>query len=214
MLSFNFLLESFLTLRVLFSPPRYIIFDVVFDHRVENDSDLMGGGGGCSGWPEFALHPPKITSHGRLVVMKAHGSQAKQLTGSMVSVPRPPPQHPSAADIVVGAQPGPGDEVGCGGPLRHISPYFGEQGKNIFCQSGYLRQVYSKQLIGFSPKIETGLGVSQLVLVSPLFLFSVRRQRPLFRIHPRRKLDDQLLDLLITNGDLRLVVLIAVARLS
>src|SRR5438876_7926848 len=55
-LPFELGLKSLVPLRVPLGPERRIIFDLVFDHRVEDDRDLLGRGRGCPRWPKLAFH--------------------------------------------------------------------------------------------------------------------------------------------------------------
>jgi hypothetical protein len=83
-LPLEFGLQPFVALGVSLRPKRSIVFDLIFDHRVENDSDLPCRCGDRPGWPQLGFHAAQIVTQWRVSVMQRIGRQPEHLPGAVV----------------------------------------------------------------------------------------------------------------------------------
>ena len=62
-LPFEFGFQGFLAVDVACCPDGLVVFDLTLHDCVKHNRNLVGGGGGGSRWPDFALHAAEIISH-------------------------------------------------------------------------------------------------------------------------------------------------------
>ena len=107
-------------------------------HGVKDDGNLVRRGRRGGGRAEFGFHAAEVVAHRRLIAMQPMRSQSEQSPGAVLGSAGASPQHFSSADVVVGAQSKPGNEMPGGGPFRHVPSYFAEQHEDQGHQSGNL----------------------------------------------------------------------------
>ncbi len=102
-LAFDLGLKPALAFCIPLCPNALVVFDFVFHHRIKDHGDIMRRS--CRGgfWPELEFHSPQIISHGGKTVMQAISGHAKHLSGPVLYLACPLPEHTAPTDIVVGA---------------------------------------------------------------------------------------------------------------
>src|SRR5678816_261742 len=72
-------LISFLPLGISRSPDRFVVFNLVVDHGVKDDCDLMCGCRDRRAWSQLGFHPAQVTAHRRRAVVEGGSGQAEQV---------------------------------------------------------------------------------------------------------------------------------------
>jgi len=76
-LSLQFGFESLLPLGVFLCPDGCVVFDLLLQHRVEDDRDFVSRRSlGCR-WSDFALHPAQVICHRAELVMQTESRHAE-----------------------------------------------------------------------------------------------------------------------------------------
>src|SRR5271166_2773941 len=91
-----------------------------------------------------SFHAAEIIAHRRLIAMQRVSRQSEERPGSVLGPAGASPQHFASADVIVGAQSKPGNEMCGGGPSRHVSSYFAEQHEDQRHQPGNLGQIHTE----------------------------------------------------------------------
>src|SRR5215510_3780017 len=76
-LSLNPCFQPFFPLSVFGRPDGFVVLDLVLDHRVEDDCNLMGGRRDRPAWPQLGFHPAQVVAHGGRTVVEGRSSQTE-----------------------------------------------------------------------------------------------------------------------------------------